>query len=62
MRFMAPEIIRGEALRSTLTDLHSLAVFLFYLFVRGHPLEGASADFTHTWQTGGHVSEIERDP
>jgi serine/threonine protein kinase len=59
MRFMAPEIIRGEALPSTVTDLHSLAVFLFYLFVHGHPLEGSRADSTYTWQTGGHVSESE---
>jgi DNA-binding helix-hairpin-helix protein with protein kinase domain len=59
MRFMAPEIIRGEALPSTVTDLHSLAVFLFYLFVHGHPLEGSRSDSTYTWQSGGHVSESE---
>lgn len=38
--FMAPEVELGEALPSTLTDLHSLAVVLFGLFFRGHPLEG----------------------
>jgi DNA-binding helix-hairpin-helix protein with protein kinase domain len=39
-RFMAPEIVRGEALPSTSTDLFSLAVLLFYVFVVHHPLEG----------------------
>jgi len=38
--FMAPEVTTGESLPSTLTDLHSLAVVLFGLFFRGHPLEG----------------------
>lgn len=38
--FMAPEIVRGEASPSANTDRHSLAVLLFLLFVRSHPLEG----------------------
>lgn len=40
-RFMAPEIVRGEAVPSTQTDLFSLAVLLFYMLVNHHPLEGA---------------------
>ena len=40
-RFMAPEVVRGEAAPGTQTDLWSLAVLLFYLFVMHHPLEGA---------------------
>lgn len=39
-RFMAPEIVRGEASPSTQTDLFSLSVLLFYLFMMHHPLEG----------------------
>jgi DNA-binding helix-hairpin-helix protein with protein kinase domain len=39
-RFMAPEIVRGDALPSTQTDLFSLAVLLFYMFMMHHPLEG----------------------
>lgn len=39
-RFMAPEIVRGEATPSTQTDLFSLAVLLFYMFMIHHPLEG----------------------
>jgi serine/threonine protein kinase len=39
-RFMAPEIVRGEARPSTETDLFSLAVLLFRMFLLHHPLEG----------------------
>lgn len=39
-RFMAPEIVRGEALPSSQTDLYSLAVLLFYILMVHHPLEG----------------------
>ena len=38
--FMAPEVTTQKSLPNTLTDLHSLAVVLFGLFFRGHPLEG----------------------
>src|SRR5207244_4661707 len=38
--FMAPEIVRGEALPSIETDRHSLAVLLFLMFLMHHPLEG----------------------
>jgi len=40
MEYMAPEIIRGEQDPSTQTDLHSLAVLLFYLWVWHHPFHG----------------------
>jgi serine/threonine protein kinase len=39
-RFMAPEIVRDEAKPSSDADRYSLAVLLFYLFMRHHPLEG----------------------
>jgi DNA-binding helix-hairpin-helix protein with protein kinase domain len=39
-RFMAPEVVRGDSLPNTETDLFSLAVLLFYLFLVHHPLEG----------------------
>jgi eukaryotic-like serine/threonine-protein kinase len=56
-QFMAPEIVRDEALPSTVTDLYSLAVFLFILFMRGHPLEGMRAISSYTWAQPDHVSE-----
>lgn len=39
-RFMAPEIVRHEAVPSIQTDLYSLAVLLFYVLMMGHPLMG----------------------
>lgn len=39
-KFMAPEIVRRQALPSKFTDRFSLAVMLFYLLVVHHPLEG----------------------
>ncbi len=39
-RFMAPEVVRREAWPSADTDLHSLAVLLFYMLMLHHPLEG----------------------
>lgn len=48
-RFMAPEIVRGDAAPSTQTDLFSLAVLLFYMFVIHHPLEGANELKIHSF-------------
>jgi len=39
-RFMAPEVVRGDAAPSSQTDLFSLSVLLFYMFMMHHPLEG----------------------
>lgn len=39
-RFMAPEIVEGLSKPSIYTDYHSLAVLLFYLLLKGNPLEG----------------------
>jgi eukaryotic-like serine/threonine-protein kinase len=39
-RFMAPEIVVGQARPSTQTDLYSLAVLLFYMLFIHHPLDG----------------------
>lgn len=38
--FAAPELIMGKGTCQTNTDIHSLAVLLFYMFVRHHPLDG----------------------
>jgi eukaryotic-like serine/threonine-protein kinase len=38
--FMAPEIERLEAVPSTTTDLYSLSVLLFLMFINHHPLIG----------------------
>ena len=39
-RFMAPEIVRGEARPGSETDLYSLAVLIFYVLMVHHPLLG----------------------
>ena len=57
--FMAPELLRDEALPSTATDLHSLAVLLFYLLMHGHPLFGVRADASCSWERGARRSETE---
>ncbi|MFC7480492.1 hypothetical protein ACFQX7_11170 [Luedemannella flava] len=49
LRFMAPEVIRREKKPSTTTDLHSLAVLLFYLLMHGHPLDGRRVENGFTW-------------
>jgi len=46
-RFMAPEIVRGEEQPSTQSDLFSLAVLLFYIFIVHHPLEGKREQAIH---------------
>jgi DNA-binding helix-hairpin-helix protein with protein kinase domain len=38
--FMAPEVVRGEAVPSTRTDRFSLAVLLFLMFMINHPFFG----------------------
>jgi DNA-binding helix-hairpin-helix protein with protein kinase domain len=58
-QFMAPEVIREEVLPSTETDLYSLAVFLFYLFCFGHPLEGTAVEASYSWEDGRRLSEQE---
>lgn len=39
-RFMAPEIVRGDSLPNIQSDLFSLSILLFYMFMVHHPLEG----------------------
>lgn len=39
-KFMAPEVVRREAIPSSSTDLYSMAVLFFYALFQWHPLEG----------------------
>ncbi len=39
-RYMAPEIVRGDAQPNSLTDRFSMSVILYILFCLDHPLEG----------------------
>ena len=58
--FMAPEIVRGEALPSARTDRFSLAVLLFYLLMIHHPLEGARAE--RMWDSDAMLDLFGREP
>ncbi len=59
LRFMAPEVVRRDGYPSSVTDLYSLAVFLFYLFVHGHPLEGIRTEATFSWASAQRESDNE---
>ena len=39
-KFMAPEVVRREAMPSIKTDLYSMAVLFFYMLFNWHPLDG----------------------
>lgn len=61
-RFMAPEIVRGEAEPSTATDLYSLAVLLFYLLMVGHPLIGRRELAFPCWDEHAEKAMFGRSP
>lgn len=54
-RFMAPEIVRGEAYPSDRTDLFSLAVLLFLMLVNDHPLDGRKEVAIHCFDQNAMV-------
>ena len=45
-KFMAPEVVRRQALPSTKTDLYSMAVLFFYMIFNWHPLDASSTLLT----------------
>jgi eukaryotic-like serine/threonine-protein kinase len=61
-RFMAPEIVRHEALPSTKTDLFSLSVLLFYMFMFHHPLEGKKEADIHVFDAAAMTRIYGTDP
>ena len=44
-RYMAPEVVCGDKQPEVDTDRYSLAVILFMLLIRSHPLEGRGTNF-----------------
>lgn len=42
-RFMAPEVVLGQKMPDTMTDRFSMAIVLFFMLFRGHPLEGINS-------------------
>jgi DNA-binding helix-hairpin-helix protein with protein kinase domain len=49
LEFMAPELINGNAEPSVETDLHSLAVLLFHLWIWHNPLHGLREYNIRSW-------------
>jgi DNA-binding helix-hairpin-helix protein with protein kinase domain len=60
--FMAPEIVREEALPSRQTDLYSLAVLLFYVFHIQHPLVGKKILSIHSWDLPARKKLLGNEP
>jgi DNA-binding helix-hairpin-helix protein with protein kinase domain len=61
-RFMAPEIVRREAVPGTATDLYSLAVLLFYVLMVGHPLVGRRELEFQPWDDHAESLLFGREP
>lgn len=53
-RFMAPEVVTGDSKPDVATDLWSLAVLFFYMFVLHHPLEGKKESEIHCLDPAAH--------
>lgn len=60
--FMAPEIVRTEASPSNKTDLHSLAVLLFYLLFMSHPLFGRKILAIRCWDGPAREKLLGKEP
>ena len=61
-RFMAPEVVRMEALPSTQTDLYSLAVLLFLMLFFSHPLDGRKESQIHCFDLAAMVRLYGTEP
>jgi eukaryotic-like serine/threonine-protein kinase len=57
LQFMAPEVMLNDAPPRTESDLYSLALFLFYLFCHGHPLEGTAVDASYNCEERERLSD-----
>ena len=60
--FMAPEIVRREKEPSNHTDLHSLAVLLFYMLFMGHPLSGRTILSIRCWDRAAREQLYGKEP
>ncbi len=61
-RFMAPEVVRGDDLPSTQTDLFSLAVLLFLILMNHHPLDGRKETEIHCFDLQAMTRLYGREP
>ncbi|MES2717831.1 MAG: protein kinase [Pseudomonadota bacterium] len=61
MQFMAPEVLGGKP-PTTLSDQHSLAVLLFFMFCVGHPLMGRRMLNIRIWDVAAQEHMFWKDP
>ncbi len=61
-KFMAPEVVRREALPSTTTDLFSMAVLFFYTLLSWHPLDGRREAGLHVLDAAAELSLYGTEP
>jgi len=62
MEYMAPELITGKTVPSAETDLHSLAVLLFHLWIWHHPMHGRLEYNYHCWDIASKKKVYGEDP
>jgi DNA-binding helix-hairpin-helix protein with protein kinase domain len=62
LEFMAPELVREETKPSTNTDLHSLAVLLFKLWIWHHPMHGEMEYQYRSWELKAKQKVYGKDP
>lgn len=62
MEYMAPEVILGKAAPSTETDLHSLAVLLFQLWIWHHPFHGMMEYVIRSWDLPAKIKVYGENP
>jgi DNA-binding helix-hairpin-helix protein with protein kinase domain len=60
--FAAPEVVRGQSHCTINTDLHSIAVILFYIFVRSHPLLGAREASLNVFNVAAQKKLLGKEP
>ena len=61
-KFMAPEVLRRDAIPSTRTDLYSMAVLFFYVLFNWHPLDGQRERAITTMDAAAEMELYGRHP
>lgn len=60
--FMAPEVALGQSKPNAQTDLYSLAVLLYQLWVWEHPMEGAQTAKVRSWDQPAKLKFYAKEP
>lgn len=60
--FMAPEVALGQSKPNAQTDLYSVAVLLYQLWIWEHPMEGAQTAQVRSWDQPAKLKYYAREP